>query len=165
MTETLLQFFKAMADKSRLAIVGLLAGGERSVQELAAALDLKEPTVSHHLAILKAQGIVTRAARGDDALACARPRGAGKAGAARAAARGDEGRSPGRRRRIGRQGAAGLRRGRRHAEADSGKPEEARRGAALADARFRGRAALYGSGGQRSDSRRITGTAPRCAAN
>lgn len=59
MTETLLQFFKAMADKSRLAIVGLLAGGERSVQELAAALDLKEPTVSHHLAILKAQGIVT----------------------------------------------------------------------------------------------------------
>ncbi len=64
MTETLLEFFKAMADKSRLAILGLLAGGERSVQELAAALDLKEPTVSHHLAVLKRQGIVTARAQG-----------------------------------------------------------------------------------------------------
>ncbi|HWA90241.1 MAG TPA: metalloregulator ArsR/SmtB family transcription factor [Rhizomicrobium sp.] len=64
MTETLLEFFKAMAHESRLRIVGLLAGGERSVQELAAALDLKEPTVSHHLAILKAQGIVTARAEG-----------------------------------------------------------------------------------------------------
>ncbi len=64
MTETLLEFFKAMAHESRLAIVGLLAGGERSVQELAQALDLKEPTVSHHLSMLKAQGIVTARAEG-----------------------------------------------------------------------------------------------------
>ena len=64
MTETLLEFFKAMAHDSRLRIVGLLAQGERSVQDLAAALDLKEPTVSHHLAILKAQGIVTVRAQG-----------------------------------------------------------------------------------------------------
>ena len=64
MTEALLGFFKAMADESRLRIVGLLADRERSVQELAAALDLKEPTVSHHLAILRAQGIVTARAEG-----------------------------------------------------------------------------------------------------
>ncbi len=64
MTETLLEFFKAMAHDSRLRIVGLLAQGERSVQDLALALDLKEPTVSHHLAILKAQGIVTARAEG-----------------------------------------------------------------------------------------------------
>ena len=64
MTETLLEFFKAMADASRLKIIGLLAGGERSVQELARALGLKEPTVSHHLAILKAQGLVTARAEG-----------------------------------------------------------------------------------------------------
>lgn len=64
MTDTLLDFFKAMADQSRLSIVGLLAGRERSVQELAHALDLKEPTVSHHLAILKAQGLVTARAEG-----------------------------------------------------------------------------------------------------
>lgn len=65
MTETLLEFFKALADESRLRIVGLLAqGGERSVQALAAALGLKEPTVSHHLAILKRQGLVTARAEG-----------------------------------------------------------------------------------------------------
>ena len=64
MTETLLAFFKAMADESRLRIIGLLAGGERSVQDLARTLDLKEPTVSHHLAILRAQGLVTARAEG-----------------------------------------------------------------------------------------------------
>ncbi|SRR5258706_5969156 len=64
MTETLLAFFKALADESRLRIVGLLAEREHSVQELARALDLKEPTVSHHLAILKATGLVTARAEG-----------------------------------------------------------------------------------------------------
>ena len=52
MTETLLAFFKALADESRLRIVGLLAEREYSVQALAQALALKEPTVSHHLAVL-----------------------------------------------------------------------------------------------------------------
>src|ERR1051325_1222232 len=64
MSEPLLDFFKAMADESRLGIIGLLTARERSVQELARALDLKEPTVSHHLAILKAQGLVTARAEG-----------------------------------------------------------------------------------------------------
>lgn len=64
MTETLLAFFKALADESRLKIVGLLAQGERSVQELAALLELKEPTVSHHLAVLKSLGLVTARAEG-----------------------------------------------------------------------------------------------------
>jgi DNA-binding transcriptional ArsR family regulator len=64
MTETLLAFFKAMADESRLKIIGLLAQSERSVQELARLLELKEPTVSHHLAILKERGLVTARAEG-----------------------------------------------------------------------------------------------------
>lgn len=55
----LLAFFKAMANESRLRIVGLLAHSERTVQELAEVLDLKEPTVSHHLAVLKEIGLVT----------------------------------------------------------------------------------------------------------
>jgi hypothetical protein len=63
-TEPLIAFFKAMAHESRLRIVGLLAQAERSVQELATLLDLREPTVSHHLAILKAQGLVTVRAEG-----------------------------------------------------------------------------------------------------
>jgi len=64
MTEALLGFFKAMADESRLKIIGLLAAQERSVQELARAVGLKEPTVSHHLAVLKAQSLVTARADG-----------------------------------------------------------------------------------------------------
>jgi len=61
---TLLAFFKAMANESRLRIVGLLAERERSVQELADLLALKEPTVSHHLAALKGLGIVSVRAEG-----------------------------------------------------------------------------------------------------
>jgi len=50
---TLLSFFKALGDESRLRILGLLASREYTVQELAETLELKEPTVSHHLAKLK----------------------------------------------------------------------------------------------------------------
>ena len=56
--ETLLRFFKVLANRSRLKILGLLADRERSVEELAALLDLKEPTVSHHLARLKELDLV-----------------------------------------------------------------------------------------------------------
>jgi hypothetical protein len=61
---TLLAFFKAMANESRLRIVGLLAERPRSVQELAELLGLKEPTVSHHLAALKALGLISVRAEG-----------------------------------------------------------------------------------------------------
>ena len=54
----LLRFFKALADESRLRIVGLLATTEHSVQDLAKLLKLKEPTVSHHLAILREAALV-----------------------------------------------------------------------------------------------------------
>jgi predicted transcriptional regulator len=57
--QTLLRFFKALGDESRLKIVGMLAQDERSVDELAAMLDLKEPTVSHHLARLREIGLVS----------------------------------------------------------------------------------------------------------
>jgi hypothetical protein len=55
---TLLTFFKALADESRLKIVGVLAGREASGQEMAALLGLKEPTVSHHLAVLRERGLI-----------------------------------------------------------------------------------------------------------
>ncbi|HXN87596.1 MAG TPA: metalloregulator ArsR/SmtB family transcription factor, partial [Candidatus Binataceae bacterium] len=54
----LLRFFKALADESRLKIVGLLANGERNVQDLAKLLKLREPTVSHHLAVLREAELV-----------------------------------------------------------------------------------------------------------
>ena len=56
--QTLLRFFKALANESRLKMVGVLAGRECNVEELAALLQLKEPTVSHHLSILKELNLV-----------------------------------------------------------------------------------------------------------
>jgi predicted transcriptional regulator len=64
MTEELLLFFKALADANRLKIIGLLAQRAYSVEELAALLDLKAPTVSHHLSRLAGVGLVTARAEG-----------------------------------------------------------------------------------------------------
>ena len=57
-TAALLKHFKALGNESRLKLVGLIADRERNVQELAALLALKEPTVSHHLAILREAGLL-----------------------------------------------------------------------------------------------------------
>jgi len=58
MSEELVTFFKALADANRLKIVGLLAEKAYSVEELAALLKLKPPTISHHLAKLVEAGLV-----------------------------------------------------------------------------------------------------------
>lgn len=57
--DELLSFFKALSDANRLKIVGLLAQGNYSVEELAAMLDLRPPTVSHHLSRLSEVGLVS----------------------------------------------------------------------------------------------------------
>lgn len=57
--EQLLTFFKALADANRLKIVGLLSQKEYSVEQLAALLNLKPPTVSHHLKLLAEAGLVS----------------------------------------------------------------------------------------------------------
>lgn len=59
MSEELVAFFKALADANRLKIVGLLAQQPYSVEELAALLNIKPPTVSHHLAKLAQVGLVS----------------------------------------------------------------------------------------------------------
>lgn len=53
-----LRYLKAMAHESRLRLLGILAAGEYSVRDLAELIDLKEPTVSHHLAIMAEVGLV-----------------------------------------------------------------------------------------------------------
>ncbi|HEX9334200.1 MAG TPA: metalloregulator ArsR/SmtB family transcription factor [Anaerolineales bacterium] len=57
-SEELVTFFKALADKNRLKIVGLLAEKPYSVEELAALLELKPQTISHHLGRLSEAGLV-----------------------------------------------------------------------------------------------------------
>ena len=63
--QIMLQFCKAMADESRLKVVGLLSTTEHSVMDLAGLLNLKEPTVSHHLAVLKELDLVRLRAEGN----------------------------------------------------------------------------------------------------
>ena len=63
--QKLLDFFKALANDSRLKIIGILANRACSVSDLADLLDLKEPTVSHHLGMLKELGLVTMQAKGN----------------------------------------------------------------------------------------------------
>jgi hypothetical protein len=55
----LLNFFKALAHESRLRLLGFVAEREHNVQELAVRMALKEPTVSHHLALLRDVGLVS----------------------------------------------------------------------------------------------------------
>lgn len=57
--DQLLSFFKALADANRLKIVGLLAHRPYSVEQLAAMLNLRPSTVSHHLAKLSEAGLVS----------------------------------------------------------------------------------------------------------
>lgn len=59
MSEELVNFFKALADKNRLKIVGLLAEKPYSVEELAALVQLKPQTVVHHLSKLAEAELVT----------------------------------------------------------------------------------------------------------
>ena len=59
MSEELVTFFKALADANRLKIVGLLSQQPYSVEQLAAILDLRPSTVSHHLSKLADAGLVS----------------------------------------------------------------------------------------------------------
>ncbi len=58
-TDELLAFFKALSDENRLKIVGLLARDSYSGEALAELLDLRPPTISHHLARLAEAGLVS----------------------------------------------------------------------------------------------------------
>lgn len=59
MSEELVTFFKALADANRLKIVGLLAQQPYSVEQLAAILNLRPSTISHHLSKLAEVNLVS----------------------------------------------------------------------------------------------------------
>lgn len=56
--ERLEEVFRALADRTRLRILALLAGGEVCVCEIHLSLRLPQPTVSRHLAYLRRTGLV-----------------------------------------------------------------------------------------------------------
>ena len=50
--------FRLLSDKTRLNILMLLTGGERNVSNLCEALKLPQPTVSHHLGLLRLNNVI-----------------------------------------------------------------------------------------------------------
>ena len=63
--EALAARFKALADPTRVAIVNRLAAADEvCVCDFVAALDLAQPTVSHHLKVLRDAGLVESSRRG-----------------------------------------------------------------------------------------------------
>jgi len=52
------RFFKALADETRLRVLKLLEVREMCVCEVMVALDLTQPTASHHLGLLENAGFV-----------------------------------------------------------------------------------------------------------
>ncbi|MGL4339400.1 MAG: ArsR/SmtB family transcription factor [Rhodoglobus sp.] len=65
--ESLARALKALADPARLRLLSMIAAAEDQeacVCDLTAALDIGQPTVSHHLKVLADAGFVTRSRRG-----------------------------------------------------------------------------------------------------
>ena len=59
--------FKALGDPVRLRLVSLVAshaGGEACVCDLSTAFDLTQPTISHHLKVLRETGLLECERRG-----------------------------------------------------------------------------------------------------
>ena len=59
-TETLNLTFAALADPTRRAILGRLAHGNATVNELAAPFRMSLPAVSKHLKVLERSGLISR---------------------------------------------------------------------------------------------------------
>jgi len=56
--EQLTALFRLLSDKTRLNILLLLAEGERNVTSLCEGLGLPQPTVSHHLGLLRMNNVI-----------------------------------------------------------------------------------------------------------
>lgn len=65
--DELARSLKAIADPARLRLISIIAasdGQESCVCDLTDALDINQPTVSHHLKVLVDAGYLTRSKRG-----------------------------------------------------------------------------------------------------
>jgi ArsR family transcriptional regulator len=63
----LAQIFRALGDPVRLRLVSLIGahqGGEVCVCDLTSAFNLTQPTISHHLKVLRGAGIIDSERRG-----------------------------------------------------------------------------------------------------
>ena len=65
---SLCQLFRLLSDKTRLQIVMLLSAGERNVTSLCEVLKLPQPTVSHHLGLLRMNGVIINKRHGKQVI-------------------------------------------------------------------------------------------------
>lgn len=54
----LVKVFKALADEKRLQIMDMIRGGEKCANVILADMQISQPTLSHHMKILCASGLV-----------------------------------------------------------------------------------------------------------
>ena len=59
MTIDCVEFCKALADETRQQILVMLLEGEKCVSDIVDAFTMSQPTISHHLNVLKQFGLVT----------------------------------------------------------------------------------------------------------
>ena len=59
MTIDCVEFCKALADDSRQRILTMLLEEEKCVSDIVAEFDMSQPTISHHLGVLKQFNLVT----------------------------------------------------------------------------------------------------------
>ena|SRR5947209_19236029 len=62
--EPLIGLLQLLADKTRLHILMELAKGERNVSSLCEQLRLPQPTVSHHLGLLRSKNLISNRRHG-----------------------------------------------------------------------------------------------------
>lgn len=66
--EQVAAYFQALSEPTRLQILNLLRGQERSVGELAQLCGYSSANISRHLAMLTQHGLVARQSRGNSAI-------------------------------------------------------------------------------------------------
>jgi DNA-binding transcriptional ArsR family regulator len=73
MVESLDAVFHALSSEPRRALLGELAGGERTVGDLASPFEISLAAVSKHLKVLEGAGLVERRAKGRTTVCRLRP--------------------------------------------------------------------------------------------
>jgi len=68
--EQLTQVFELLADATRLKILMILSGGERNVTSLCKELKLPQPTISHHLGLLRMRNLIDNRRDGKHVFYC-----------------------------------------------------------------------------------------------
>ena len=60
--------FRAISDPTRRAIIGLLAQGDMTVNEIAGQFDISRPGIAKHLGVLEAGNLITVKPRGRERI-------------------------------------------------------------------------------------------------